>query len=891
MGGDATFTGTTYQARVIAFLYVHVLAQMRLGWFNPADDTPLAVSGETDGLGDDARLEFGSKLPDAEVQAKHGLSGGAELDKVLERLQSKTPEGFVVPVVLTVDRHRTSRWIFSHLPTDLGRLRSGRSDALRAETERIREQLAESGASDSVLNAFYVTPIDVDSAQDPESKHAYHLLQTSVLDDPGQATAAWAVLVDDAAEICARRERRTRKDLIALLDGANIKVRPPARDDPWHRDLDFTKQLVGKRMYEPALAQLKDMEQRLSEAKDVGQRVRYRFFTQRAVVLTNLSRGGEALSDARRALEYEPKGLEALRIACQAALLTGKLAAASDFSQRVVEAHPDDGSAWGAQAQVAAAGGEPIPQPPPAVSESIPFRKALAQIALINGDQQAFLELSADLLRAEERSPIILFNRANILIDAPSKTAGMSDDERLADVERLATEVIDALAGSPDPLLVKCFVLRSSARHLLGRAKEADADLASARKLQADDADALALEAHARARSGDLTGARELLRYPSVEEVPELVALRARLAALSGAEADARRDLQSAIDGADSSGDPDRVRLAAVDVATLLEDFDLAEDILDSVSPKREKDPPYFSMKGRLAFARGRVEAGVEAYRECERLHPDARPILLSELGSNLLQAGRGPEAVAVFAELRPSEIPAEALRVYAAALIETDSLRALQELLEGLPEDDPLPSWALAAATELAVRQEDPDAAIRHLGNLVESGQGRAGARIELARLLLETGRSGDARPHVEVLRERQDLTAIQRMQVAQLLQELGREEEALTLAHEAFRARPGDARINRAFIMMTFTGKDEPPSADAVGPETYVRLESGRGDVREYMVASGTDLDPRRNEISVHDAESAGLMGKKVGDRVERVSGLEATEWEITALLPRIV
>ena len=891
MGGDATFTGTTYQARVIAFLYVHVLARMRLGWFAPADDTPLAVSGETDGPGDDARLEFGSKLPPAEVQAKHGLTGGAELDKVVDRLRRKTPEDSIVPVVLTVDRHRTSRWILSHLPTDLGRLRSGRSDALRPETERIRDELVESGASESVLHALYVAPVDVDSAQDPEAKHAFSLLQTSILDDPDQAAAAWAVLVDDAAEICARRERRTRKDLVGLLQGANIAVRPPAKDDPWHRDLDFTKQLMAKRLFEPALAQLKDVEQRLNQGKDVGPHVRYRFFAQRAIALVNLSRGGEALSDARRALEYEPAGLEALRAACQAAMMDGDLAAADGFAERAVEAHPDDGSAWGVKAQAAAARGNPIPRPPEAVANSIPFKKALAQIALVNGDQQAFLELSADLLREEERSPTILFNRANFLIDAPSSSVGISDEERFAEVERLATEVIDALAGSPDPLLVKCLVLRSSARDLLGRAEEAREDLASARKLQADDVDALAHEAQARVRSGDLTGARELLRYPSVEDVPELVALRARLAALSDAEADARRDLQSAIAGAERSRNPDRIRLAVVDVALLLDDFDLAEGTLAGVSPEREKDPQYLAMKGRLAFARDRIEDGVAAYREGERLHPDARPLLLSELGSNLLQAGRGSEAVEVFSELRPPEIPAEALRTYAAALIETDSLQALQQLLEALPGDEPLPSWALAAATELAVRQEDPDAAIRHLGNLVESGQGRVGARVELARLLLETGRPADARPHVQILRDRDDLTAIQRMQVAQLLHALGQEDEALPLAHEAFRTRPGDARINRAFIMMTFMGKGSPPSADVVGPDTYVRLEGGRGEVMEYMIVSGPDVDPRRNELSLEDAEIAGLVGKKVGDRVERVGGLEATEWGITAVLPRIV
>src|SRR5258707_2746265 len=87
MGGNATFSGTTYQARLIAYVYVHILAQSPLGWLGAAaDDTPLAVSGEVKGPGDDARIEFGESQSAIEVQVKHGLSGGSKLDEVIERV-------------------------------------------------------------------------------------------------------------------------------------------------------------------------------------------------------------------------------------------------------------------------------------------------------------------------------------------------------------------------------------------------------------------------------------------------------------------------------------------------------------------------------------------------------------------------------------------------------------------------------------------------------------------------------------------------------------------------------------------------------------------------------------------------------------------------------------
>jgi hypothetical protein len=79
MGGRATFSGTVYQQRVIAYLAAHVLSQRRLLWFAAEDDTPESVSGETGGPGDDCAVVFRGSSRIVEVQAKHGLTAGAEL--------------------------------------------------------------------------------------------------------------------------------------------------------------------------------------------------------------------------------------------------------------------------------------------------------------------------------------------------------------------------------------------------------------------------------------------------------------------------------------------------------------------------------------------------------------------------------------------------------------------------------------------------------------------------------------------------------------------------------------------------------------------------------------------------------------------------------------------
>lgn len=43
IGGDAIFSGGSYQASVIAYVFVHILAQRQLGWLGTVDDTPSAV--------------------------------------------------------------------------------------------------------------------------------------------------------------------------------------------------------------------------------------------------------------------------------------------------------------------------------------------------------------------------------------------------------------------------------------------------------------------------------------------------------------------------------------------------------------------------------------------------------------------------------------------------------------------------------------------------------------------------------------------------------------------------------------------------------------------------------------------------------------------------------
>jgi hypothetical protein len=140
VGGEATFSGTVYQANVIAYAAVHVLTETKLRWLPVSDDTPIAVSGEVKGPGDDARIEFASPLPPIEIQAKHGLKGPGSTSEVVDKIQKASASTQPTVVILAVDSS-SSPTVRNELRMDLDRIRSGRTDSLREITKRVIDEL------------------------------------------------------------------------------------------------------------------------------------------------------------------------------------------------------------------------------------------------------------------------------------------------------------------------------------------------------------------------------------------------------------------------------------------------------------------------------------------------------------------------------------------------------------------------------------------------------------------------------------------------------------------------------------------------------------------------------------------------------------------------------
>lgn len=868
MSGDATFAGTSYQAKAIAFVYIHILTQTRLDWLGPlTNDTPLAVSGETGGPGDDIRIEFGERHPSVEVQAKHGLTGGVRLQEAIDRIKQKSISEEDTKVILAVDRN-SSKTVHKHFRKDLDHLRSGRNDSVCEETKRIINFLR---GEASILHRLYVVAADLDYFNDPETKVALALL-SSILVDPSQDHTALRVLITDADDICSKRLRRTRKDLVDLLNASGISIKMQAEDEQWHRQLDFTKQLVERGDASTALVTLSSIQEMIGD-KSVEPKVHYRIELQKSISLFTLSQIEDSIRFAKRALDVDPNGTHALVILAHALLANGDLEKANATIERARKIAPNDINVWCGLAAVANAQSILQPIPPSEVATSESYRIMLADIALRNGDYKESIEITAALLAENHRSIAIILIRSQALIGFGESTNGLMRIDAYEEAERFSSEAIDESLS--DFQMKEALSTRFRARQYLGKEREAASDLNRLQELFESHPNTIAHTAQTHLKNKDFNAALETLRHPSVNRYPILLAYRALTNAQLGRHDDARSEASSALRSIADTEKPDDLRIIVVETLLTIGDIEFAKNTLSNISITGKEDPLYILLEARIALKQGDIDNSIKLYYEAATSAGDRHVAYLCELAFHLIEIGRLQNAISVYDDIGEEDIPPSSLKYFGKTLVETGDLVRAQNLIDRLAASAPLPVWGIAIAADIALRREDIEAAINHLKMLVEQGSQNVGAQITLAELLIDHGRANDALPYVNSLAADPSLSKNDRIRVAHLLHSLGRGAESLALAFKAFRENPQDPQMHRTLIFLTLANKGVYPHLTEVGPNTHVVLESSDGTLTKYTIYDSGLIEPIRNEISIDDANTLGIYGRKLGEIITRNAG----------------
>jgi tetratricopeptide (TPR) repeat protein len=617
----------------------------------------------------------------------------------------------------------------------------------------------------------------------------------------------------------------------------------------------------------------------------------YRLWQLRAAAFLRMQRPKEALESASRALDIDPKGIRALVNAAFGAALTGELETARSFAERAIASGPDEPRAWGARLYVAAAAGEALPVAPTSVAASDYYRTVQAEIAFNQQNWDQVVTLTDSILKTGTREPGVLHLRVAALVSREANSGAAPVREHSTDAERLATELIDG--GERDnPQFVQVLVLRAVARRQLGRPAEAEADLAEAQRLDGSDLDAIRNAVDLKLETGDDEGALQLLRNPSVDSAPFLLAIRARLFILEGDRDAGRQDIEAALRGITTAPEDQATRLAIADSALALDDVDLASRVLEGFGPDTTSGVGAALLAGRISFAQGDVDKGLAMYREAVARDQRHGSDYLAELAMRLRRAGRLSEAIATFEEAGIEGLDDEPLREYVASAMQANDLARAQRVIDPLLGHGEPPPWALAVATDIALRSDDQDNAIRHLGALIAGGHATSQIRISLAKSLWESERFDDAEREIGLLLAMPDADPVDSMQAAELLHAIGRDEKALRVAYDSFRRAHEDPLMHRAFGRIFLLSKVELPKPEVVGPETHVRLRDQHGKELEHTIFTIGPVEPLRGEITVEDAQRLGLIGKRAGDVIVRNEGHWTEErQDVVEVLPAIV
>ncbi|WP_434120377.1 NACHT domain-containing protein [Pseudomonas fortuita] len=225
VGGGAAFGGgANFQAQLTAIVGAHILRGIPLGWLDGiCDDQPVAVWAESEGPGDDLRIELlnGSAV---EVQAKKGLVRGEKLWSPLMTLAKAICSGQLAYGVLVIASD-SSATIKIDLADDIERIGQKRGDHLTDIGADFVARLHEEGiTAEIVCSAIRIREIDTLMAKSRDITFAKSILR-EICEREADAASAFDILGYRALRLIENRGRWTLRDLVLLLKSRGIKIR------------------------------------------------------------------------------------------------------------------------------------------------------------------------------------------------------------------------------------------------------------------------------------------------------------------------------------------------------------------------------------------------------------------------------------------------------------------------------------------------------------------------------------------------------------------------------------------------------------------------------------------------------------------------------------------
>ncbi|MCR8826959.1 NACHT domain-containing protein [Pseudosulfitobacter koreensis] len=184
------------------------------------DDIPVGIWAESEGPGDDLRLELVDGRV-AEVQAKKGLQRGAALWEALDALAAAVSRGRLDFGVLAVAPD-SSGTVRENLANDIERIGQGRTDMLSEIGKDWLARLVKDALNpQEVCSSLRIQVVHALAADDADRRLTKVLLAT-ICDNAVEADHGWSLLYEDAVTMMEQRGRADMPRLIRLLTSNGI---------------------------------------------------------------------------------------------------------------------------------------------------------------------------------------------------------------------------------------------------------------------------------------------------------------------------------------------------------------------------------------------------------------------------------------------------------------------------------------------------------------------------------------------------------------------------------------------------------------------------------------------------------------------------------------------
>jgi len=223
-GGTAIGGGVNFQAVVTTIVGVHIMRGVALDWLEGVrGDIPTAVWAESEGPGDDLRIEFGTSAA-IEVQVKKGLQRSESLWTALMSLANAIHAGQLSQGVLVVGVD-SSASIREELSVDVERLGEGRCDQLSSIGTEWLNRLNQANISVTEICRNMRIKVIHGRSEDGTTIVATKNLLRSVCALETDVDAAWNYLYRQAVRSMEKRGRWVLQDLVRHFRSAGIAIR------------------------------------------------------------------------------------------------------------------------------------------------------------------------------------------------------------------------------------------------------------------------------------------------------------------------------------------------------------------------------------------------------------------------------------------------------------------------------------------------------------------------------------------------------------------------------------------------------------------------------------------------------------------------------------------